>query len=295
MQTCAGCGYLVPASWDECKKCGAALGAAVPARVAAPAAVPAGPTPSVVPAASAPPAESAAALDWSAPVRFQPAQPAVPSTQWALPSDPSRPVAPGAVPEASPPRRVSGGMLAGLVVVVALAGGGAWIASGGLGGSGTRPAQLSFALPYVAPSGAFETMLPCRPQTDQQAVPIGAGVSTTVSYAACIGSDPVVMVGDAAVPAGTPGFDPSTALRSAADGATFNSGGTIAEYRETLHDGLPAADVRIAQDGATVRMRVVLGGSAFGATSLVIAIVADDDGDPEGDFDRLVESLAVMP
>ncbi|HEX5614309.1 MAG TPA: hypothetical protein VFZ83_04075 [Acidimicrobiia bacterium] len=172
---------------------------------------------------------------------------------------------------------------------------GAWFVTGGMGGNDPRPAQLSFALPYVAPSGAFQTMLPCRPQTEQQTVAIAAGVSTTVAFAGCLGEDPIVMVGDAAVPSGTPGFDTDTALRGAADGAVVNSGGTLAEYHETTHDGLPAADFRISRDGATVRMRVVLGSTVFGGTRIVIAMAASEDGDPEGDFDRLVEALSVTP
>ena len=294
MQTCSGCGYLVPETWDECKKCGATLRARA-ARVPEPVAVPA-PAVSVPPAApfGGPVRGQGPGAEWSAAVRLQPAPPPAPDTPWGMPSPPASPHGPARAPNPATGPRISGSVIAALLAVLAVVGGVVFFVRGGIGG-GARPAQLTFALPYVAPSGAFKAMLPCRPRTDQQVVPIGAGVSTTVSYAGCLGDDPVVMVGDAAVPAGTPGFDPNTALRGAADGATINGGGTIAEYTETLHDGLPAADVRISHDGATVRMRVVLGGTAFGGTRLVIAMVADDDGDPRGDFDGLIESLSVTP
>lgn len=317
MRKCAGCGYLVPPAWDECKKCGAALGAdpVAPAEVRAPApatvaaspvsspglaAAPpppaspfGGPAPTPPPSPFGAPASSAPAADWSAPARLTAPTPAS-STPWGAPAPASSPHDPVRAPNPAKGPRVPPGVVAAVLAVLAVVGAGAWFVTGG-GRDRPLGPQLTFALPYAAPSGAFRTMLPCQAQTQQQQVTIGPNLTTTVGFGACIGEDPIVMVGDAGIPAGTPGFDPDTALRGAADGAAVSSGGVVAEYQETSHDGLRAADLRISRDGATVRMRVVLGGTAFGNTRIVVAMVASEDGDPKGDFDRLVESLSVTP
>jgi hypothetical protein len=208
------------------------------------------------------------------------------------PVGPSEPWAPA--PVGAPGPRAGGARpVVALLVVLLAVGAAAWFLVGRGGGSGGQPARLTMSLPYVAPSGGFRAMLPCAPQTQQQQVQLGPGVQTTVSFAMC-SSDPVVMVGEAVVPPNTPGFEPDRALRGAASGVV-DVDGVKAEYEEIQHAGLRAADMRVSARGATARVRVVLGGSVSGTTRIVIAMVGAEDGDPKGDFDRLVETLSVTP
>ena len=100
MNRCPGCSYLVPPSWDSCRRCGTAVGAAapaatqpVPATVGASAPAPAPPAPAA-PAPAAPAFPPRLAAPPLTPAPPHPAQPAPPRLAPTAPAPP--PLAPPA-------------------------------------------------------------------------------------------------------------------------------------------------------------------------------------------------------
>jgi hypothetical protein len=180
-----------------------------------------------------------------------------------------------------------------LALVAAIAAG--VVAFRTLGGGDDGPAAHSYALPYLAPSGAYRAMLPCSPDVSEQSVSLGNGASVLARMALCDFDDHAVIVGDATYPPGVPVPSPDLALRGAADGAAISSNGVVANFHQVDHDGLAAADVEVEAQGAHVRMRVVVAGTSSGQPSIVMAMVGSQGGARDADFDRLVEHLSVVP
>jgi hypothetical protein len=148
MQKCPGCGYLVPATWTDCRKCGAALTTApAPAAMvaSAPAAAPA------APAFTAPPTPPSRLGHLVPPEPLPP--PVAPPRTTRVPGDDLVSFQPR--PSRSAPSSARTPMLIAGAVVVVLVVAGVFMLRGGGGSSGGSPEVLT---PH-APSAGLPTNL----------------------------------------------------------------------------------------------------------------------------------------
>lgn len=290
MRECPGCGYLVPATWGTCKRCGADV-ASTDVSVAAPALARAAALPGAGALGETPPPS----------VRRAPVGPA------ARPAPPPVPVA-GAtfgvseyqqnvkigagLGSAAPllaPRRRRGRAVAALVLVAVLGAAG-WFAKDLVLPDSLPPRLEAYvdgepATTYRSAAGEFEVELPRRPRETSQAVPAG-GAELVVVQATAVTGDAALSVSYVDLPRGSV-LDPRVTLEGGAEGAAAAAGGEVIEHSPTTHQGYPALDARFETPHGEGRIRLVLvRDRLYSAT-----VVGPYDGAPG--FERLVTSLRV--
>ncbi|MGQ0825645.1 MAG: hypothetical protein ACT4OX_11595 [Actinomycetota bacterium] len=326
MLQCDNCGYLVPADWEECKRCHAAVTAGVLAPVTATPSAPAA-TPSAAPAAPwlRPPGPSAPSAAPPPPSRPSPSAPPEIATpgghvapsgfdpRYAAPARIGLPGAPGGptpsglgaaspyerVPTASsqwstpvtPVKRSSGSLkkllCVGLLCLGAFVG---WEYVGAW--RNAVPAEVE---EYVdgggveyAPAGmGYSVRLPETP-TETSDTQSAYGMSVTINAAIIERDQWEAGVAVTDLPVVVPDDQAEAVMREAIAGGTSAMAGEFESAEVTTHSGLPAMDATLdGPDGHPVRVLVVMSGSRL------YILMAHAVQGTEKIFDELVESFSI--
>jgi hypothetical protein len=253
VRTCHNCGYLVPESWDTCKRCHAALKERVPATAA-------GGRVGITPYAGSP--SNTFDPGFSAPVRLglpEPgtagaAAPSVPDGGWTW-----TPSAPAPVRSRSTFRFVPAIVIA-LVLGLGWFGWQAYQARRDLPPDETREWVDGGGEAYAPAGRGYDVRLPVTPieHTMTQTV-AGMSVSAHIAYSGGDGWDIAVASADVgAIPDGA--ID--AALSGSAGGFASGTGGEVKSQRRTEHDGHPAVDATVdVGDDFPARVRVIYDGT----------------------------------
>jgi hypothetical protein len=286
VRSCHNCGYLVPESWDTCKRCHAALKDRVPATVA-------GGRIGTTPYAAAPPANSYEA-GYDAPVRIGFPDPtaagnggtSVPQARHADAGESwSAPVA--KAPPTRPSFRLIPALVVAIVVTLGFFGWQTYQDRKNAPPAGTREWVDGDGVAYAPPGRGYNVRLPDNPaeQTLTQNV-AGASVAAHVAYTT--GDDWEMAVATADVGA-IPGGIVDAALSGAAGGFASGTGGEVKDQKRTEHQGHAAVDATVdIGDDFPARVRVVYDG----ARAYVLVVHAKSGARVL--FDELVESFRLQ-
>jgi hypothetical protein len=309
VRACHNCGYLVPDSWDTCKRCHAALkervaaGAGMrratpysdpgtrPAPVAAPVGLAPKPPPPPLPTQDR--GSSAAAFDagYSAPARLGVPDPD--TNTFAPPPSSADPNGAHWSPPAPPARTshttLAVRVLAAIVVVLIALGGWQFLQSKRHAPPAEVAAYNRGRGPRYAPLGqGFTARLPAIPtETTQTATVNGATVAMHIAIVRSDQWEAGIVTID--LPAPLPAQGQDAAMRDAFAQGSDSVSGRVDGQKTTTHEGWPAMDAEITPpDGHPLLARIIV------VNSRAYMLMAHSVDGTRGFFDTLVDSFHVM-